>query len=136
MSKKVAPPPARRASAANPPKAATGRSPEAIKAAATPLNQAPRVEPTGPRKVRALKMGYYDHVRRREGDVFILNDPANEFSSKWMEYVDARTPTKVTTGAEDLRKKHDEILGASAPDGLAAHDEADHATGDLKVLGE
>ena len=65
-----------------------------------------------PIKVRALEMGYYDHARRREGDVFII---ANEraFSARWMERVDLRTPEHVTTAPAALRKKHDEILGGT-----------------------
>lgn len=64
-----------------------------------------------PFKVEATQMGYYDHTRRRTGDVFeISGDSA--FSEKWMARVDGRTPTKVTTGNEDLRRQHDEILGA------------------------
>ena len=29
-------------------------------------------------------VGYYEHKRRKDGDVFILND-AKDFSAKWME---------------------------------------------------
>jgi hypothetical protein len=62
-----------------------------------------------PFKVRATQPGYYDNVTRREGDVFMC---ANEqaFSSKWMERVSPRTPEKVTTGQEELNRKHDELL--------------------------
>jgi hypothetical protein len=65
-------------------------------------------------KVRATQMGYYDHARRRDGDVFLIKD-AQAFSSRWMEYVDAKTPEQVTTGREELRKKHDEILRDRMP---------------------
>jgi hypothetical protein len=62
-------------------------------------------------KVQATKMGFYDHKRRRRGDVFSLKDPKH-FSRKWMTKVGAETPDKITTGQEELRQKHDEILGA------------------------
>lgn len=57
--------------------------------------------------------GYYGDIRRREGDVFLI---ANEeaFSTRWMEYVDARTPEKVTTGQQVINRKHDEQLGGAA----------------------
>lgn len=35
-------------------------------------------------KVRAIKLGYYDHKRRREGAVFNLFDK-KDFSKSWME---------------------------------------------------
>jgi len=34
-------------------------------------------------KVQAKELGYYEHKRRREGDVFTLLDP-KDFSEKWM----------------------------------------------------
>jgi len=61
-------------------------------------------------KVRATQVGYYGEARRRVGDVFTLEDPKH-FSAKWMERVDASTPEKITTGNEDLRRQHDEMLG-------------------------
>lgn len=42
-------------------------------------------------KVRATKLGYYNHERRRAGDVFDISDEKNDngktraFSSRWME---------------------------------------------------
>lgn len=73
-------------------------------------------------KVRATKMGYYDHARRREGDVFTLkpiegavkdSDGRNvkkkfftareQFSPNWMEEVKMSTPEKITTAPEALR---------------------------------
>lgn len=54
-------------------------------------------------------MVYYDHARRREGDVFTIRE--RDFSKRSMRRVDPSTPERITTGAEDLRKKHDEILG-------------------------
>lgn len=77
-----------------------------------------------PIKVRALMMGYYDHIRRREGDVFVI---ANEqaFSERWMERVDPRTRERTTSAPQALRQQHDEILGGKVSGG---------ATGDADVL--
>lgn len=36
--------------------------------------------------VKAIRMGYYDHKRRKEGDVFQL-DSKDDFSEKWMKAV-------------------------------------------------
>lgn len=70
--------------------------------------------PKGRFKVRALALGYYDHIRRRIGDVFVLAS-ARDFSDRWMEQVDASTPERITTGVEELRKQHDEIIAARRP---------------------
>ena len=58
-------------------------------------------------KVRATQLGYYEHKRRREGDVFVLIPITDrygniitarqQFSKKWMEVVPAETPEKVST---------------------------------------
>ena len=63
----------------------------------------------GPFKVRAIAPGYYDLVRRRDGDVFTIKNQ-QEFSSKWMVRVPASTPDKVTTGQEEINRQHDEVL--------------------------
>jgi hypothetical protein len=60
-------------------------------------------------KVRATQMGYFNEERKRPGDVFTLKF-AHQFSNKWMERVDARTPHQTTTGQEMLRREHDDIL--------------------------
>lgn len=70
-------------------------------------------------RVRATQVGYYDHARRRLGDVFDLHDQAH-FSSRWMEYVDEAEPLKVTGPNEALRKRHDEILGGKVTESTAA----------------
>lgn len=74
----------------------------------------PPVPKDNPIKVRATAVGYYDHVRRREGDVFVI---ANEgaFSEKWMEVVDPRTRERVTTAKQALEQKHDELIGGRSP---------------------
>ena len=37
------------------------------------------------------------------------------FSATWMTPVDIATPEKITTGAEHLKKHHDEVLASKAP---------------------
>ena len=64
-------------------------------------------------KVRALELGYYDHARRRPGDVFLVNE--RDFSRKWMEPVDPATPEKTTGATEALRREHGELMAAHAP---------------------
>lgn len=85
-----------------------------------------RVPGQFPMKVRTQDgmTGYYEHIRRRSGDVFICRT-AKEFSSKWMEPVDASTPEVITTGKEELRRKHDEILASRRPASgtMMVHDE-------------
>jgi len=44
-------------------------------------------------KVKALQLGYYEHKRRREGDVFDLVEEKH-FSKNWMEKVDGEEPKK------------------------------------------
>jgi hypothetical protein len=70
-------------------------------------------------KVRALRIGYYDHVRRREGDVFELKPVKGhkreggklvphvftveeQFSHVWMEKVAKNTPEKTSTAQQAL----------------------------------
>jgi hypothetical protein len=85
-------------------------------------------------KVRAIRVGYYDHVRRREGDVFIIKDP-KEFSKVWMEPVKPNVPEQVTSAPEALKKHHDEVQAQRYGVG-GTHDigDADGATGDLNPL--
>ena len=78
-------------------------------------------------KVRALKMGYFDNVRRRAGDVFWIHN-AQEFSDEWMEYAGASDPEKITTGNQELRRKHREIIEQKK-------NEATAGTGSANVLG-
>ena len=89
-------------------------------------NPQPAVK-SAPIKVRATQTGYYDHCRRREGDVFII---ANQqaFSPNWMELCDPLTRERTTTAPQALRQAHDEILGGSISGG--------GATGDADPLGD
>src|SRR5262245_41547384 len=108
-------PPARRATAPIPPPVARARG-----SVTPPTNPAPAaVVEEGRRaptriKVRAIRQGYYDHIRRHEGDVFYIAKE-QDFSAVWMEAVDPRTPERVTTTAEALRRQHDEILAGRIP---------------------
>lgn len=65
-------------------------------------------------KVRAVRTGYYDHIRRRPGDVFVIDE--KHFSDAhrepteqrphllpgWMEKVARNTPETTTTAQEAL----------------------------------
>ena len=62
-----------------------------------------------PFKVRALQMGYYEHMRRRVGDVFVIQSE-QEFSTRWMERVSDHTPERVTGANAAIRQQHDGIL--------------------------
>lgn len=72
-----------------------------------------------PARVRATRLGYYDHKRRREGDVFTLADSKKEFSERWMEYVSDDLPERITTGKQALQQFHDETLAGKSPTGAA-----------------
>ena len=80
-------------------------------------------------RVRATMVGYYEHIRRREGDVFVIEGtilPSGHldcFSHKWMEAVAPTTPTRVTTPAVDLVRKHDELLRSKVLDKMGGSSE-------------
>lgn len=91
-------------------------------------------------RVVALSLGYYDHLRRREGDVFTLTPKVitvmtvdgagnhkkvfdekgkpktriqtaeEQFSPRWMERVEMKAKDTISTSKQALQKKHDEIL--------------------------
>jgi hypothetical protein len=76
------------------------------------------------RKVRATAPCYYNDESKRTGDVFCIRPPYtidgityDEFS-KAMEDVDEDTPEHTTTGKEQLRKEHDEIMASRRPQGM------------------
>ncbi len=73
-------------------------------------------------KVRAIEIGYYDHVRRREGDVFIIAN-AQAFSPRWMEMVSAGVPEKVTGAKAALEQIHDDIVGGRLANSKVTGDE-------------
>lgn len=58
-------------------------------------------------KVRATRLGYYDHGRRREGDVFVIDD--KDFSTTWMERVADSTPEQVSGAQDAIDKANGEL---------------------------
>lgn len=67
-------------------------------------------------KVRALQTGYYNDERKREGDVFMLKR-AGDFSDRWMERVDKRTPERTTTSQEVLDRESQKIRDGATTGG-------------------
>lgn len=100
---------------------------------ARPLNRATGRPVKGGIKVRALKMGFYDNRRVRQGDVFTIAGEA-DFSRKWMRRVDDNTPERVTTGAQELKKKNAKDLenarAGNAPRVVPPPADADDVIGD------
>lgn len=103
----------------------------ATKRAATPAPRATREQLTAARvpvqpvshggiRVRVVegRIGYYDHSRRREGDVFTIRD-MQDFSEKWMELVDAKTPERLTTAKAALAQATARIRGDNRADAAA-----------------
>lgn len=76
---------------------------------------APKARGPRPIKVRALRMVYYDHARRREGDVFYIASMEHFSKTGAMELVDEATPEKVTTAAQAIQEQHDEIVAGRTP---------------------
>lgn len=64
-------------------------------------------------KVRAMRQGYYDHIRRHEGDVFYIEK--EEHFGRWMERVPNTTPERITTAPQALRREHDRLLADRMP---------------------
>src|SRR5690349_7302860 len=54
-------------------------------------------------KVRATAMGYHGVVRRRVGDVFLL-DKRSQFTPVWMEWVNEDEPEHLTTIEDEQRR--------------------------------
>lgn len=100
-------------------------APRRVEQASYPLPAAatdPTVNPEGGQpwptmKVRATHLGYYGDMRRRTDDVFTIQE--RHFSSRWMQPVSGSTPEKITSGKEDLRRQHDEMLAGRRPTGDA-----------------
>jgi hypothetical protein len=72
--------------------------------------------PVDPVKVQAVAMGYYDHTRRRPGDVFTIRN-AKHFSKRWMRRVPDDTPEHVTNSAQALKSEHADIRAAKQATG-------------------
>lgn len=108
-------------------------------------------------KVMATQTGYYDHIRRRPGDVFFIDGAGLEadvvvngkvtrkkgdvaaFSTKWMEEVEDSTPESHSTANQHLRRQHDELLASRYQEGrLTGPDNVreDLPTGSHNPLGE
>lgn len=97
------------------------------------------------RKVVAVKTGYYDHVIRNPGDVFIQDDAISPFSDAdrepehlgdkpgWMRVVSRDTPTKITGSNDVIRKEHDRIMREKIAGGGVGPDTT--GSGDEDVLG-
>lgn len=65
-------------------------------------------EVAGPRKVRAIRDGYYGEKYRRAGDVFTLE--RGDRLGKWMEEVDPDTPERLTSHGEALQAQREDVM--------------------------
>lgn len=81
--------------------------------------------------VEATKLGYIDDVRRRLGDVFEIRE--SQFSERWMRPVDGRTPRRVTSSAEALKREQDALKQLKTPQ-AGMHTDPD-TIGDAKPTG-
>lgn len=104
------------------------------RAAATPA-------PAGRIKVEATQTGYYDHARRRPGDVFTIDGTQDAdgnviaFADVWMKRVDERTPERMTLGNQEIARKNAAVRdmrfgGGSAPMPLSSGGDDDNPLGD------
>jgi hypothetical protein len=84
-------------------------------------------------KVRALRTGYFEHIRRHENDVFVIRSKdgyiktgtgklipkhfsaKDQFSESWMEIVDEATPEKVTGAQAALSSASNDIKAMRQP---------------------
>jgi len=79
-------------------------------------------------KVKATRMGYYGHLRRRPGDVFELEDIETTkngkrvvikaetfFSQNWMVKVEGKTPAKVSTSQQAINDASADIKSGRTP---------------------
>jgi len=90
-------------------------------------------------RVTATKMGFIHNVRRRAGDVFDVRE--KEFSERWMQRVDGRTPPKATTSkqalkaqnTEDLATRHREVANDKAAGRVPTPAAAPRSSGDREV---
>lgn len=122
IARRTTPAPAAKKKAAAPARPAAGRvapAPVAARAAA-PV-------PSTRIRVRAYRMGYLGHERRRVGDVFVIERKV--FNPSWMTAVDRATPIQRTTGKEELRRKHDEILSAKRAERVTESSEIEDTGG-------
>lgn len=88
------------ASSPAPPMSPPARSPE----------EEEQAEVKRDRLVQATQMGYYDHTRRRPGDVFLIRSPytdkdgveIDEFSERWMRDAPKGTRRRITTANQAI----------------------------------
>lgn len=59
-------------------------------------------------RVEATRLGYYDHTRRRIGDVFDIRGE-EDFSENWMRSVDGKTAKRTTKSQEALDRETSDI---------------------------
>lgn len=97
-------------------------------------------------RVKATKTGFYNHIRRREGDVFtlipvstverdekgqvkfdatgnttpVVISPDKQFSPRWMEKVSNKAREAVSTAQGSVNKQHDDIVRGRTPNSVAA----------------
>jgi hypothetical protein len=84
-----------------------------------PAQTAPKPKAKRVRVVAVGKTGYYDHARRREGDVFDIDekdfsDADNPEYQGWMRKVPMTTELSHSTSQDEINRQHDEILSARA----------------------
>ena len=86
-------------------------------------------------QVKTGRIGYYNNVRWRQGQVFQLNKPA-DFSSLWMAKVDPSTKLdRPMSGPQALDKAVQTIKGGGSTDGLVT-DNRDHTGFGADDLGD
>jgi hypothetical protein len=91
-------------------------------------------------RVRATRDGYYNLRYYRPGDVFTVK--LSEFSEVgthqygWMERVDARTPEKITTSVDALRKANMNLATYGSETQPGQLTDIDNPTGAEGVLGD
>lgn len=82
-------------------------------------------------KVKALRMGYFNHKRQREGMEFEI-ETADQFSHRWMEAVDFTPPPETKPRVPFLGQHIPTVKeNAKAPTALS---KAAKPTGDQQVI--
>ncbi len=59
-------------------------------------------------KVKAIRLGYYDNARRKEGNIFHIKSE-EEFSKVWMEKVSDKKPTP-TKKVKEVKTSDTEVI--------------------------
>lgn len=55
-------------------------------------------------KVRAIQVGYFDHILRRVGDEFVIQEE-KQFSKRWMERLDSPVPVAAPVPVSTAKPK-------------------------------